>query len=44
MARGPHCGQYSIERGGSQEGIKKWEGRGRKGERVIRVYAWEEKG
>ena len=25
MARGPHCGQYSIERGGSQEGIKKWE-------------------
>ena len=32
MARGPHCGQYSIERGGSQEGIKKWG-------RVIRVYA-----
>ena len=27
MARGPHCGQYSIERGGSQEGIKKWEGK-----------------
>ena len=38
MARGPHCGQYSIEREGSQEGIKKWEREG-----TIRVYAWEEK-
>lgn len=41
MARGPHCGQYSIERGGSQEGIKKWgkreRERGREG--VIWVYA-----
>lgn len=35
MARGPHCGQYSIERRGSQEGIKKW-GREKK---VIQVYA-----
>lgn len=24
MARGPHCGQYSIKKGGSQEWIKKW--------------------
>ena len=42
MARGPHCGQYSIEKGGSQEGIKKW-GKERERERerggAIWVYA-----
>lgn len=32
MARGPHCGQYSIETGGCQERIKK--------EGVIWVCLW----
>ena len=42
MARGPHCGQYSIERRGSQEGIKKWEEREReRKEGATRVYAWK---
>ena len=44
MARGPHCGQYSIERGGSQEGIKKMGGKESERKGAIQVYAWEGKG